>query len=336
MTATPPAPGLKLLLIGGTGVISSAVVPAALALGHEVTVLRRGTTSDRSLPDDVETLVGDIRDPASLRGVLGNRRFDVVVDFVAFTPDHVRTDIDLFAGRTDQYVFISSAATYEKPVLRLPIVESMPLRNPFWEYARDKAAAEDVLVQAHRDGGFPVTIVRPSHTYDRTLVPLTGGWTAIDRMRRGEPIVVHGDGTSLWTLTHHTDFAKIFVGLLGNQQAVGDVFHITSDEALTWDQIAAALARAAGVEPRIVHVASDTIAAHAPEWGPGILGDKAHSLVFDNSKVHALAPRVTADIPFAAGAREMLAWFDADESRRVVDADADRRFDELVAWAARR
>jgi nucleoside-diphosphate-sugar epimerase len=205
------------------------------------------------------------------------------------------------------------------------------LRNPYWAYSRDKIACEDVLVAAYRAEGFPATIVRPSHTYDRTSVPIPGNWSVVDRMRRGAPVVVHGDGTSLWTLTHHVDFARAFVALLGEPRAIGDSFHITSDEVLTWDQIVRSLAAAAGVEPTIVHVASETIAAIDPEWGAELLGDKAHSMVFDNHKVKSLAPGWAAVIPFAVGAREIVAWFDADPTRRTVDPRFDAACDRLVA-----
>lgn len=326
---------LSILFIGGTGIISSACAARALEAGHDLTVLTRGRTSLRPLPEGARVLRADVRDVDAARSALGGREYDVVVDFVAYTPDHVRADIELFAGRVDQYVFISSASAYQKPPERLPIVESTPLRNPYWAYSRDKIACEEVLVAAYRDSGFPATIVRPSHTYDRTSVPLTGGWTAVDRMRRGLPVVVHGDGTSLWTLTHHTDFAKAFVGLLGRPQAIGDSFHITSDEVLTWNQIYAAMASAAGVEPRLVHVASETIAAAEPRLAGPLLGDKAHSVIFDNTKVKALVPDYVATVPFSQGAREIVEWYDAHPEHKVVDERTDALFDKLVAAAGR-
>ncbi|MCW2528332.1 MAG: NAD-dependent dehydratase, partial [Pseudonocardiales bacterium] len=211
------------------------------------------------------------------------------------------------------------------------VTESTPLRNPFLRYSRDKIACEDLLVDAYRRDGFPVTIVRPSHTYDPTAVPFDGGWTGIDRMRRGVPIVVPGDGTSPWTITHHTDFARAFTGLLGERRAIGEAVHITSDEAPTWNQIAAMMASAAGVEPQIVHVPSDAINELDPEWGGGLLGDKAHAMIFDNAKIKALVPGWAARIPFAAGAREIIEWHDADAARRVVDARMDHAMDRLVA-----
>lgn len=322
---------LRVLFIGGSGVISSASTRLAVERGIDLTLLNRGVTSARPVPDGVRVLQGDIRDPASVRAALGDRDFDAVVDWVAFTPDHVRTDIDLFTGRTGQYVFISSASAYQTPPERLPVTESTPLRNPWWRYSRDKIACEDLLVAAYRESGFGATIVRPSHTYDRTLVPFDGGWTVVQRMRQGKEVVVHGDGTSLWTLTHNADFAKGFVPLLGHPRTLGEAFHITSDDVLTWDQIARALARAAGVQARIVHVPSDAIAAVDPEWGAGLLGDKAHSMVFDNDKLRTVVPDYVATVPFEQGAREIVEWFDADPARRAVDARMDAVMDDLVA-----
>jgi len=321
---------LKVLFIGGSGVISSACSCLAAERGIELFVLNRGRTGLRPLPEQAAVLRGDVRDPTSVRNALGDRSFDAVVDWVACTPEHVRADIDLFRGRTRQYVFISSASAYQTPPARQPVVESTPLRNPFWAYSRDKIACEDLLTAAYRDEGFPATIVRPSHTYDKTLVPFDGGWTVLGRMRQGKPVVVHGDGTSLWTLTHHRDFAEGFVPLLGHPRTVGEAFHITSDDVLTWNQIAETLAAAAGVTARIVHVPSDAIAAADPEWGAGLLGDKAHSMVFDNSKLRSVVPGYRATTPFEQGAREIVAWHDADASRQVVDARLDAVMDRLI------
>ena len=322
---------LKVLFIGGSGIISSASTRLAADLGIDLTLLNRGQSDVRPVPEGVELLRADVRDPSAVRRVLGDRDFDSVVDWVAFTPEHVRADIDLFTGRTRQFVFISSASAYQTPPERVPVVESTPLRNPHWQYSRDKIACEDLLVTAYRERGFPATIVRPSHTYDRTLVPFDGGWTVVERMRQGKEIVVHGDGTSLWTLTHHDDFARGFVPLLGHPRTVGEAFHITSDDVLTWDQIARALATAAGVEARIVHVTSDAIAAAHPEWGAGLLGDKAHSMVFDNAKLRSVVPGFRATIPFEQGAHQIVAWHDEDPARRQVDAAMDAAMDDLVA-----
>jgi nucleoside-diphosphate-sugar epimerase len=325
----------RILFIGGTGIISSACARRAVEVGADLYVVNRGTTRTRPLPQEAHVLVADARDAASMRAALAGREFDAVVDFVAYRPDHVAADLELLRGRVGQYVFISSASAYQTPPARLPVSESTPLRNPYWEYSRDKIACEDLLVAAYREEGFPATIVRPSHTYDATSVPFTGGWTVVDRMRRGVPVIVHGDGTSLWTLTHHTDFARAFVALLAEPRAIGDSFHITSDEVLTWDQITRFLAAAAGAEARIVHVPSERIAAVDPEWGAGLLGDKAHSMVFDNHKVKSLVPGWVATIPFVAGAAEIVGWHDADPARRVVDAGFDALCDRLVAtWGA--
>ena len=321
---------LRVLFIGGSGTISSASTRLAVERGIDLHVLNRGASTTRPLPDGVTVHRADVRDPGSMREALAGLEFDAVVDWVAFTPDHVRADIDLFTGRTGQYVFISSASAYQTPPARVPVVESTPLRNPYWQYSRDKIACEDVLVEAYREQAFPMTIVRPSHTYDKTLIPLDGGWTAVQRMRDGKEVVVHGDGTSLWTLTHHADFAKGFVPLLGHPRTIGDAFHITSDDAPTWDQITRALASAAGVEARIVHVPSDVIAAADPAWGAGLLGDKAHSMIFDNSKLRTVVPDFRATIPFEQGAREIIDWYDGDPARRQVDPRLDTLMDDLV------
>ena len=323
---------LRVLLVGGTGIISSACVPVALAAGHEVTVLNRGTTALRPLPDGVEALVADARDAEAVDAALAGRDFDVVVDFVAFTPEHVRADLARFEGRVGQYVFVSSASAYQTPALRLPITESTPLRNPSWAYSRDKIACEDVLHAAYRERGFPVTIVRPSHTYDRTQVPTTCGWTDVARMRRGAPVMVPGDGTSLWTLTHHEDLARALVPLLGDPRTAGDAVHVTSDEALTWDQVYRTVAAAAGVDdPHLVPVVSRAVAALDAELGAGLLGDRANPSVFDNAKVKNLVPGWAARVPFHVGAREIVAWHDADPARQAVDDRLDALSDALTA-----
>jgi nucleoside-diphosphate-sugar epimerase len=321
---------VRVLFIGGTGIISSACSRLAVEQGIELFVLNRGLTALRSLPEQVTVLHGDIRDPASARAALGGREFDAVVDWVAFTPEHVRADIELFRDRTGQYVFISSASAYQTPPARVPVTESTPLRNPCWQYSRDKIACEDLLTSAYREHGFPATVVRPSHTYDKTLVPFEGGWTVPGRMRQGKPIVVHGDGTSLWTLTHHEDFARGFVPLLGHSRVIGEAFHITSDDVLTWDQIAWIIARELGVTADIVHVPSDVIAAADPEWGAGLLGDKAHSMVFDNSKLRGVVPGWRASIPFERGAREIVQWHSGDPSRQQADPRIDALMDKLI------
>ena len=320
---------MKVLFIGGTGKISSACSRLAVKRGIDLYLLNRGQTS-RPIPDNVHILHGDIRDPASASSALDGHTFDAVVNWIAFTPEHIETDLNLFRGRTQQYIFISSASAYQKPLSGLPITESTLLANPYWEYSRNKIACEELLVRAYREEGFPFTIVRPSHTYDRTMLPFSGGYTVIDRMRKGKKVIVHGDGTSLWVLTHHADFAKGFVALLGNSHAIGDAFHITSDELLTWDQIHKICAHAAGTEADLVHVPSDLIAAYDPAWGAGLIGDKSHSVIFDNTKIKRIAPDFTAAIPFARGAEEVMAWYDADPARQVVDEQMDRLMDTIL------
>lgn len=322
---------MKILFIGGTGIISSACSELALQMGFELTLLNRGETSIRPVPEGAQVIHGDIRDPDGVADALGDSKFDVVVDWIAFTPEHVRNDLDLFRSRAEQYVFISSASAYQKPPVGLPIRESTPLRNPFWEYSQAKIACEALLQKTYRETGFPITIVRPSHTYDRTMVPIHGGYTMIGRMRAGKQVIVPGDGTSLWVLTHHRDFAKGFVGLLGNLHAAGEVFQITSDELLTWNQIYTLIAEAAGAQADLVHVPSELIAAYDPAWGAGLLGDKAHSVIFDNNKIKSLVPGYTATIPFSKGVHEIIAWFDRDPSRQEIDPDLDRKIDRILA-----
>ena len=326
--------GPSVLFIGGTGVISHASVELAARRGYEVTVLNRGESALRPAPQGVEVLHADVRDILSVGEALGRREFDVVAEFMAFTPEHVQRDIDFFAGRAGQYVFISSASTYQKPPARLPITESTPLRNPFSQYARDKIASERVLTDAYRDSGFPATIVRPSHTYDSTSLPIIGDWTTIDRMLRGEPIVLHGDGSSLWVLTHSRDFATGFVGLLGLPAAVGDTLQITSDEVLSWDTITRIMADAAGVTPHIVHVTSDRLATLDHALGESLLGDRTHSVIFDNAKVKRLVPDFSASTTWAQGAREIMDWRRGHPDQNVVDPKLNDFFDRLVAEAA--
>jgi nucleoside-diphosphate-sugar epimerase len=325
----------SVLFIGGTGVISATAAQRAVALGHRLTILNRGR-STRPVPDGVETLHADIRDVSAVQEALAGREFDAVADFITYKPEQAKASIDLFAGRTGQYVFISSASAYQKPPTRLPIRESTPLKNPFWQYSRDKIACEDLFYEAYREQDFPLTVVRPSHTYDRTKIAMVGGWTDIHRMRAGLPVMVHGDGTSLWTLTHSRDFAKAFVGLLGRPQAVGESYTITSDEYLPWNQIYQLFARAAGVsEPELVHVASQTIAAHSDELGPNLLGDRSHSVVFDNTKIKSLVPDYCATVPFADGAREIVNWYDANPGLQLVNPQFMDLSNRLIGWARR-
>jgi len=321
---------MRVLFIGGTGIISSACSELAIQQGIELYLLNRGR-STRHAPSGAICLQGDIRQTDSIGLILGDLKFDAVVEWVAYTPSQVRTDIELFRNRTGQYIFISSASAYQKPPESLPIFESTPLHNPYWQYSRDKAACEALLEHAGNEEGFPFTIVRPSHTYDRTLLPFHGGYTTVARIRAGKPVVVHGDGTSLWTLTHHRDFAVGFNGLLGNPQAIGQSYHITSDECLSWNQIYTIVAQAAWAKPTLVHVPSEVIAKYDPQWGASLLGDKAHSMIFDNSKIRQLVPEFKPAIPFRQGAQEIISWYDADVSRQVSDPYIDRVQDQLIA-----
>lgn len=321
---------MKVLFIGGTGIISSACAPLAVAKGIDLYLLNRGKSS-RPSPIGAMILNGDIRDLTSAEAALKGHTWDAVVDWIAFTPEHIQRDIDLFEGKTKQFVFISSASAYQSPPSSLPITESTLLDNPFWKYSRDKIDCEELLVKAYRERKFPYTIVRPSHTYDRTLLPFDGGYTVVDRMRKGLPVVVLGDGTSIWTLTHHADFAKGFVGLLGNSHAIGESYHITSDEWLTWNQIFDLVADAAGCEAKKVHIPSDVIAKSELGWGPGLLGDKANSSIFDNSKIKRAVPEFVCTTPFSVGAREVMAWHDADPARQVVDERVNGLIEELLA-----
>ncbi len=321
---------MKVLFIGGTGIISSACADLALEGGIDLYFLNRGQSTSRPAPEGVRVLKGDIRQRSSAAAALAGQQFDVVVDWVAFTPEHIETDLELFGGHTGQYIFISSASAYQTPPSSLPVTESTPLDNPYWLYSRNKIACEERLMKAYRQDKFPITIVRPSLTYDKRELPIDGGYTVIHRMRQGKPVIVYGDGTSLWVITHHKDFARGFVGLLGNSHAIGEAFHITSDEVLNWNQIFELVAKAAGVQARIVHVPSELIAAYDPDWGAGLLGDKAVSMVFDNSKIKRIVPGFTASIPFSRGLEEIIGWYDADPARQVVDEAWDRLVERIL------
>jgi nucleoside-diphosphate-sugar epimerase len=322
---------MKILFVGGTGNISSAVSRRLLAEGHELWLLNRGL---RTAPwPNARSVIADINQPAAVRAALGQQTFDVVVDWIAFTPENVQRDIELFGNRTQQYVFISSTSVYRKPILDPVLTEATPAHNPFWTYSQNKIACEELLLKAWRERGFPVTIVRPAHTYDQIIpVALSPGssWTIVDRIRRGLPVVVHGDGTSIWVVTHAEDFAKGFVGLLGNYRAIGETFHITSDELLNWNQIHEEIGRAVGVPARIVHVASDLIVQHEPQLAGGLLGDKIHSFWCDNSKIKRWVPGYVATIPFHQGIRRTIAWFDADPARKEVDPATHALHDRLI------
>jgi nucleoside-diphosphate-sugar epimerase len=325
---------MKVLFIGGTGNISTACSELAVARGLEVTLLNR---SLRSPVPGARTLAADIADPAAAARAIGSSSWDAVVDFIAFNPADIESRLALLRGRTGQYVFISSASAYQKPLARSPITESTPLSNPFWDYSRNKIACEERLLRAHRDEGFPVTIIRPSLTYGNSVVPLPvnswlKGYTAVDRMRRGLPLIIPGDGLTLWTITHNSDFAKGLVGLLGNAEALDEAFHITSDEALTWDQFYALTAEAAGVSsPRFVHIASDFITACLPSMVGTLTGDKSNCALFDNSKIRRFVPEFEATTRYREGIARTVAWYDAEPSRRVVDTEACASWERLLS-----
>lgn len=328
---------MKVLFLGGTGNISTACVEQALASGHEVVVLNRGQ-SPSPFGSRVATIAGERSDTALLRSAAEAGRYDAVVDFLAYRPEQVEAAIDAFGARVGQYVFISSASAYERPVTHYVITEDTPLGNPFWEYARQKIACEERLLGAYRRQGFPLTIVRPSYTYGPTWIPSgLGGqdYTVVDRIRRGLPIVCHGDGTALWIMTASSDFAVGLIGLLGRKDAVGEAFHITSDEVLTWNGVYQAIGQAAGREPQLVHVPSDVIAALYPERGGSLLGDKAWSVVFDNAKIKRFVPAFRTRTSFAEGMTRSVAWFDADPARKAVSEKANAMIDRLVAAQGR-
>jgi len=319
---------MKILFVGGTGVISSACSKACLARGDELYLLNRGV-SHNTLPTGSQHIQADINQTDQVKALLKHKHFDCVVDWIAYTPADVQRDFDLFRDNTSQYVFISSASVYAKPPL-LPTVESHPVHNPYWDYAHQKILCEQSLDQTCRDEAFPVTIVRPSHTYDATKIPLRGGATTLHRLLTGRPVIVHGDGTTLWTLTHHTDFAQGFLGLLGNAKAIGQTYHITSDEVLTWNQIYQTMAQAAGVKANLFHLPSELILRYDREWGEGLLGDKAYNMVLDNSKLKGLTPSFRAKVPFAQGAREILAWYQADKDHQKIDPQLDNTMDRMI------
>lgn len=322
---------MKVLFIGGTGNISTSVSRLAVERGVELFLLNRGKTI-ATIPG-AQSIVGDITDPGISR-VLNEHHWDAIVNWIAYDVSDCRRDYELFSGRTKQYIFIGSASCYQRPARHPIVTESTPLANPYWQYSRNKIACEDLLMTYHRQHNFPVTIVRPSHTYD-TVIPIPiGGWreyTCVDRIKRGEKIIVHGDGSSLWTLMHAEDFAKGFVGLLGHQQSIGHAFHITSDEILTWDQIHEAIADAVGCTPNIVHIPSDMLAVFNNDLLGELVGDKTTSVIFDNSKIKRFVPGFVATIPFHEGIKRTLDWFEADPSRQVIRKETNDWMDAMIA-----
>jgi nucleoside-diphosphate-sugar epimerase len=322
---------LRVLFLGGAGLIGSAVAAEAVRQGHDLTIVTRSAPR-RPVPADARQVRADVHRTDDIKGLLDGNEYDTVVNWVGFSPDQLDGHPSLFANRTGQYVFISTCSVYARPVPLLPITESSPRRQPVFAYARDKVACEEYLMEGYRELGLPLTVVRPFHTYDRTVVPLLAGWTAIERMRAGQPVVVHGDGTSLWTLMHASDFACALVPLLGNPHAVGESVNVVSGDILTWDQIHLTLGQAAGVPaPRLVHRASESISRHVPGWTDVLEHDFRHSMLFDASKLRRLVPGFAPLVSFAAGAREVIDYHDADSARRRVNQDLDAAFDRLAA-----
>ncbi len=327
---------MRVLFIGGTGLISSACSELAVQRGIELFILNRGASRKYPAPAGAALWQADARDPAAVSKLLEGQTFDSVVDWIAFTPADIERDIALFAGKTRQFVFISSASAYQKPPVDYLITEDAPLSNPHWQYSRDKIACEERLNREYRERGFPITIVRPSLTYGPSQIPMCVGswqhpWTVVDRMKRGQKIIVPGDGTSLWTLTWNGDFAKGFVGLLGRETTAGHAFHITSDEVLTWNQIHLELGHAVGVEPQLVHIPSELIAAYDPGMHGSLIGDKANSAVYDNRKIKRYVPDYAATVPWSEGVRRCLAWFESHPEYRTIDAEANQRWDAIIA-----
>ncbi|MBR3454716.1 MAG: SDR family oxidoreductase [Bacteroidaceae bacterium] len=329
---------MKILMIGGTGTISSAITRQLVAGGHELWLINRGNRNG-DLPQEVRLVNGDINDHIDeVIAKLGNETFDAVCEFIGFVPKQVARDIKIFSGRTKQYVFISSASAYNKPVRQYVITEGTTLANPHWEYSRNKIACEELLMKAYREDGFPVTIVRPSHTYCERGVPLSvhglkGSWQVLKRMMEGKHVIVHGDGSSLWTLTWNEDFARGFIGLLGNPQAIGEAFQIMSDESLTWNQIYQTVADALGVPFKPYYVASDFLAAVAPaayDFEGNLLGDKAATVVFDCSKLKRVVPGFCATTRFDQGVRYALAYLRNHPEAQIEDSEFDSWCDQVI------
>jgi len=322
---------MKVLFIGGTGNISTAVSKQAIERGLELYLLNRGKRISE-IPG-AKSIVGDINRREEVEAVLKGHTWDAVVNWIAFTEQDVIRDFELFKGKTKQYVFISSASIYQKPLAFPFVTESTPLSNPFWQYSRNKIECEMILNSYYRREKYPITIIRPSLTYDTVIPVPIGGWmeyTVVDRIKKGKRIIVHGDGTSLFTVTHADDFAKGFLGLLGHQQAIGESFHITSDEVLTWNQIHEALAEAVGCEARIVHISSEILAAFDEELAGSLIGDKASSAIFDNTKIKRFVPGFTAAISFKQGIRRTVKWFEAEPARQIIRNETNVWIDKII------
>ncbi|MEC0124883.1 SDR family oxidoreductase [Paenibacillus pabuli] len=326
---------MKALFIGGTGTISTAITNQLAKQGCELYLINRGNRND-VLPAEVKILQADINDEARVAELIADLEFDVVADFIAFVPSQLERDYRLFKDKTKQFIFISSASAYQTPLSDYRITEGTPLSNPYWEYSRNKIACEDYLMKQYREEGFPVTIVRPSHTYNERSVPLgvhgaEGSWQVIKRMRENKPVIIHGDGTSLWTITHNRDFAKGFIGLMGNIHAIGESVHITSDESVTWNQIYEIIADVLGVKLHAVHVSSEFLAACSDQdLRGGLLGDKANTVVFDNRKLKRLVPEFVATTRADQGIRSTIEYILAHPELQTEDPEFDTWCDRVV------
>ncbi|OPH53458.1 NAD-dependent dehydratase [Paenibacillus ferrarius] len=326
---------MRALFIGGTGTISSAITKQLLEQGCELYLLNRGTRNE-ALPVGAKILQADINDESKVASLIADLTFDVVADFIAFEPAQLERDYRLFKDKTKQFLFISSASAYQTPLSDYRITEGTPLSNPYWAYSRNKIACEEYLIKQYREHGFPITIVRPSHTYDERSIPLgvhgsKGSWQVAKRMLENKPVIIHGDGTSLWTMTHNTDFAKGFIGLMGNLHAIGESVHITSDETLTWNQIYEAIAAALGVKLQAVHVSSEFLDACSKEdFRGGLLGDKANSVVFDNAKLKRLVPEFVATTRFDQGIKQTVANLLAHPELQKEDHEFDQWCDQVI------
>lgn len=327
---------MKALFIGGTGTISMAITrQLSTNPDWDLYLLNRGSRSS-DVPANVHSIIADISNEADCQEKLKDLQFDVVCDFIAFTKEQVERDYRLFNGKTRQYIFISSASAYQKPLSGAIITESTPLANPYWEYSRNKIACEDFLMSKYREHRFPVTIVRPSHTYDERKVPLgvhgdKGSWQILKRMLEGKPVIIHGDGTSLWTMTHNTDFAKGFIGLMGNIHAIGEAFQITSDELLTWNQIYQSIADALNVELKAYHVTSDFLAASGKyDLEGSLIGDKANSVIFDNAKLKRAVPDFVATTRFDQGIRQSIDYILSHPECQTPDPEFDEWCDRII------
>ena len=326
---------MKVLLIGGTGTISTAITRQLAETEHEVYLLNRGNRNN-DLPENIKFIEADINNEAEAAEKLEGMSFDCVCEFIGFVTGQVERDYRLFKDKTKQYIYISSASAYHKPVRDYRITEATTLANPYWEYSRNKIASEEFLFKMYRDNGFPVTIVRPSHTYCERSVPMgvhgnNGSWQVLKRMLEGKQVIVHGDGTSLWTITYNEDFAKGFIGLIGNPHAIGEAFQITSDESVTWNQIYQAVADALGVEFKPYYVASDFLAAVSDyDFVGGLIGDKSNSVVFDNSKLKKAVPGFVATIRAEQGIRKTVEYVLSHPEEQIEDPEFDAWCDKVI------